>query len=329
MLVNDSVTIAVEIPVFLTREDLSYYRSRGFDLEFESDIITGHIDFLQVRNGYIHLLDYKPAARKETHAHVQLTIYALALARRASLPLKAFKCGWFDEKQSKSRLSTEKIMSTGPAPQLPSDEADLEQLERESQWLVAEIRSAGAVGGSQQIAAFIKRLVEWEDWFLSLQSRAGELEAAGLPRYSRRLLKIQKDFYGAKKIYLEMYADAVKSEHAIRQTWNDANRESIRIVSEQLHVRSLAGRSIICAMTGPAIVRKRGNPNWCRPNPPRPALATEFEIQVRQLRLTVDAYVYSAELRSWCERNRNRVYIPEWLLDAWDIPVEPNFSDAA
>jgi len=98
MLVNDSVTVAVEIPVFLTREDLSYYRSRGFDLEFESDIITGHIDFLQIRNGYIHLLDYKPAARKETHAHVQLTIYALALARRARLPLKAFKCGWSDEK---------------------------------------------------------------------------------------------------------------------------------------------------------------------------------------------------------------------------------------
>jgi len=28
---------------------------------------------------------------------VHLTIYALAIARRTSLPLKAFKCGWFDE----------------------------------------------------------------------------------------------------------------------------------------------------------------------------------------------------------------------------------------
>jgi hypothetical protein len=28
---------------------------------------------------------------------VQLTIYALALARRIGLPLKAFKCAWFDE----------------------------------------------------------------------------------------------------------------------------------------------------------------------------------------------------------------------------------------
>jgi ATP-dependent exoDNAse (exonuclease V) beta subunit len=98
MLVNDSVTIAVEIPVFLTGDDIHYYRSRGFDLDFESEVITGHIDFLQIRNGHIHILDYKPEARKETHAHVQLTVYALALARKSSLPLKFFKCGWFDEK---------------------------------------------------------------------------------------------------------------------------------------------------------------------------------------------------------------------------------------
>jgi ATP-dependent exoDNAse (exonuclease V) beta subunit len=93
-----SVTVAVEIPVFLTKEDIEYYRQRRFDLGFESNIITGHIDFLQIRNGHIHILDYKPEAREETHAHVQLTIYALALARRTGLPLKFFKCGWFDEK---------------------------------------------------------------------------------------------------------------------------------------------------------------------------------------------------------------------------------------
>jgi len=98
MLINDSVTVAVEIPVFLTREDVRYYCMRGFDLDFQTDVITDHIDFLQIRNGHIHILDYKPDARRETHAPVQLTIYALALARRASLPLKIFKCGWFDEK---------------------------------------------------------------------------------------------------------------------------------------------------------------------------------------------------------------------------------------
>ena len=98
MLVNDSVTVAVEIPVYLTTGDIGYYRSWGFDLGFESAVITGHIDFLQIRNGHIHILDYKPEARKEKHAHVQLTVYALALARRTGLPLRHFKCGWFDEK---------------------------------------------------------------------------------------------------------------------------------------------------------------------------------------------------------------------------------------
>jgi hypothetical protein len=98
MIVNDSVTVAVEIPVYLTRDDIGYYHSRGFSLDFDSNVITGHIDLLQIRNGHIHILDYKPEARKETHAHVQLTIYALALARRAGLPLKLFKCGWFDER---------------------------------------------------------------------------------------------------------------------------------------------------------------------------------------------------------------------------------------
>lgn len=97
MLVNDSVTVAVEIPIYLTGEDVAYYRSRGFALNFETAVVTGHIDFLQVRNGYLHILDYKPEAKKETHAHVQLTIYALALSRRANLPLKYFKCAWFDE----------------------------------------------------------------------------------------------------------------------------------------------------------------------------------------------------------------------------------------
>jgi ATP-dependent exoDNAse (exonuclease V) beta subunit len=97
MLINDSVTAAVEIPVYLSGADIAYYRGRGFGLGFDTEIITGHIDFLQIRNGYLHILDYKPEARMETHAHVQLTIYALALSRRLNLPLRHFKCAWFDE----------------------------------------------------------------------------------------------------------------------------------------------------------------------------------------------------------------------------------------
>jgi len=75
--------------------------------------------------------------------------------------------------------------------------------------------------------------------------------------------------------------------------------------------------------------RKRGNPNWGRPMPPVPALATEFELRVRRLQLTPETYASSVELRTWCQQNRNRIYIPEWLLKEWDITVDLGFNDAA
>jgi hypothetical protein len=72
------------------------------------------------------------------------------------------------------------------------------------------------------------------------------------------------------------------------------------------------------------LARKRGNPNWGRPTPFAPAVATEFELRVSHLRLSPAMYASSAELRAWCERNRNRCYVPEWLLKEWDITVDPS-----
>jgi len=40
-------------------------------------------------------------------------------------------------------------------------------------------------------------------------------------------------------------------------------------------------------------------------------------------------YAASAELRRWCEHNKNHCYIPEWLLKEWDIVVDPYISPAA
>ncbi len=70
-----------------------------------------------------------------------------------------------------------------------------------------------------------------------------------------------------------------------------------------------AGRSIISGMVKPFIQpvrRRRGNPNWGRPLPPAPAVATEFETQVRHLGLTKQTCTGSVALRNWCERNKNR-----------------------
>ena len=74
---------------------------------------------------------------------------------------------------------------------------------------------------------------------------------------------------------------------------------------------------------------RRGNPNWGQPRPPLRALPPEFEILVKRLGLTKLEYASSAELKRWCEHNRNRVYVPEWLLAAWGIQVEAIFSGVA
>jgi transposase-like protein len=103
MLANDSVTVAVEIPIWLTEKDIAAIESRwgitlAPKLPGQERIITGHIDFVQVRNGAIHILDYKPDATTNK-PFAQLTIYALALSHLAGIPLFDFKCAWFNEHQ--------------------------------------------------------------------------------------------------------------------------------------------------------------------------------------------------------------------------------------
>lgn len=114
MLYNDSVTVATEVPVYITKDDLEHLKTQlGFEFyskEHASEksgnsgsgtltlprLITGHIDMLQIRNGQIHILDYKPNAEKERPIE-QLTLYAMALSRLTGLRLFEFKCAWFDE----------------------------------------------------------------------------------------------------------------------------------------------------------------------------------------------------------------------------------------
>ena len=57
-----------------------------------------------------------------------------------------------------------------------------------------------------------------------------------------------------------------------------------------------------------------------------PNVSTAFEEQVEKLGLNEQTCVASEELRRWCERNKDRCYIPEWLLKQWGIPVDPNVS---
>ena len=74
---------------------------------------------------------------------------------------------------------------------------------------------------------------------------------------------------------------------------------------------------------------RRGNPDWGKFPQPIPALPTEFDLEVKRLGLCKPDYVRSAQLKRWCERNRNRCYVPEWLLEQWDLAVEDTYSGIA
>lgn len=137
MLANDSVTVAVEVPVYMDEMDIAHMQEElGFRIPIADIVksrpladsgagvgesnngigepqrreqrrqglgaatITGHIDILQLRNGAVHILDYKPGGGKGKQggkAFTQLTLYALMLSRLTGLRLFDFKCAWFDE----------------------------------------------------------------------------------------------------------------------------------------------------------------------------------------------------------------------------------------
>lgn len=83
----DRNTIAVEVPVYFIHPALGS--------------VTGHVDVLQINFGQVHILDFKPQAKKENPAKVitQLTLYAMALTYRAKLKLADIVCAYFDEER--------------------------------------------------------------------------------------------------------------------------------------------------------------------------------------------------------------------------------------
>ena len=97
MLVNDTSTIAVEVPIWLSSSEIKEDPILKGVLGVDSDI-TGHIDIVQSKFGFIHVVDYKPNASYENLLKVvsQLFVYAVALSTRTGVWLRNFRCGWFD-----------------------------------------------------------------------------------------------------------------------------------------------------------------------------------------------------------------------------------------
>jgi predicted RecB family nuclease len=79
MLINDTATVAVEIPVYLNN-------------------LTGHIDILQIRYHKIYILDYKPTPVNKKQTINQLKLYRKALSKRTNIPEHKFKLAFFNDK---------------------------------------------------------------------------------------------------------------------------------------------------------------------------------------------------------------------------------------
>ena len=95
MLESDPETIACEVPVW-------YDRPEDVKLHIEG-VLTGHIDILRYeKDGRIGIWDYKPRAKYEKKAHMQVYLYALMLSQRTGIPLNKFLCGYFDSSDAYS-----------------------------------------------------------------------------------------------------------------------------------------------------------------------------------------------------------------------------------
>jgi hypothetical protein len=72
------------------------------------------------------------------------------------------------------------------------------------------------------------------------------------------------------------------------------------------------------------MAKRRGNPNWGKPEPFGLVVPTitEFEQVAKRFNLQPDQYIRSTRLREWARMNKNSKYIPESLLEAWGFDVE-------
>ena len=91
---NDKKTIASEIPIWFEPHEI---KESDYSLNTDKPL-TGHIDLLRKEDNKIWVWDYKPNAEKEKYASTQIYFYTLMLSKRTNIPLKYFRCGYFNEK---------------------------------------------------------------------------------------------------------------------------------------------------------------------------------------------------------------------------------------
>ncbi len=93
MLINDTATIATEIPIYLKDNEAKEITKNKITTN-----LTGHIDILQIRYHKIYILDYKPEPVNIKQTINQLKLYREALSQRTSIPTYKFKLAFFNDK---------------------------------------------------------------------------------------------------------------------------------------------------------------------------------------------------------------------------------------
>jgi ATP-dependent exoDNAse (exonuclease V) beta subunit len=96
-LANDSTTVAIEVPIYIKPDELTKSEKKDYGIELDEPL-SGHIDIIQQRYTKIHILDYKPEAKKSDRpAAEQLFLYALAFSKRSGIPMRKIMCAYFNE----------------------------------------------------------------------------------------------------------------------------------------------------------------------------------------------------------------------------------------
>src|SRR6202789_56566 len=74
-----------------------------------------------------------------------------------------------------------------------------------------------------------------------------------------------------------------------------------------------------------SMAKRRGNPNWGKPEPIGPVVptVTSFEQVVKEFKLTPDQYVRSTRWREGAGRKKTANYIRKLLLEAWVFETKP------
>lgn len=122
-------------------------------------------------------------------------------------------------------------MTTVETPQTPAEyeKQYLSKLEEQSSVLLSRtlaFSNMPATGyNSQQIAAFISHLQEWEKYFLTFQPAAEYLTQEGLPQTSIRLTAILNDLHSAIQIHQQTYQNTVNAERERNRIYYQTQQE--------------------------------------------------------------------------------------------------------